>query len=319
MDLVSVIVPVYKVEQYLNKCVESIVNQSYTNLEIILVDDGSPDNCPRMCDEWARKDTRIKVIHKANGGLSDARNAGLKIATGEYIGFVDSDDWISSDMYELLYDQIVNDNADISACGVVCVFADGTQNTLTSTFCGSLNNFEAMRAIVAEDILKQPVWYKLYKRHLIDGLHFPLGKYHEDVFWSYKAISKAKKVSIINTVCYYYRQRLDSIMGSEFSFTHFHSIEAKIERTEYIQMHHPELIDLAKKSLWFSCIYAIQMSLLKLEKEKFDEAINLVNRAKRVCLPIKCRLSNKERMWMFMSRINFVGTCKLRNLFRIGF
>ncbi len=102
MDLISVIVPVYKVEAYLNRCVESIVNQSYSNLEIILVDDGSPDRCPEMCDVWSQKDKRIKVIHKENGGLSDARNAGMAIATGTYIGFVDSDDWIDRDFYEKL-------------------------------------------------------------------------------------------------------------------------------------------------------------------------------------------------------------------------
>ena len=107
MSLISVIVPVYKVEPYLNKCIESIVNQTYKNLEIILVDDGSPDNCPAICDSWAEKDSRIKVIHKENGGLSDARNAGMVHATGEYIAFVDSDDYIDPEMYQSLYGVMV--------------------------------------------------------------------------------------------------------------------------------------------------------------------------------------------------------------------
>ena len=111
---ISVIVPVYKVEKYLDKCVESIVNQTYKNLEIILVDDGSPDNCPAMCDEWAEKDERIRVIHKENGGLADARNAGMDIATGDYIGFVDSDDWIEPNMYEVLLKNALKYDADIS-------------------------------------------------------------------------------------------------------------------------------------------------------------------------------------------------------------
>ena len=97
-DLISIIIPIYKVEKFLDRCVESVVNQTYSNLEIILVDDGSPDNCPYMCDEWAEKDSRIKVIHKLNGGLSDARNEGLKSSTGKYVGFVDSDDWIAPEM-----------------------------------------------------------------------------------------------------------------------------------------------------------------------------------------------------------------------------
>ena len=114
---VSIVVPVYKVEPYLDKCISSIVNQTYTNLEIILVDDGSPDQCPQMCDAWAEKDARIRVIHKENGGLPDARNAGMAVATGEYIAFVDSDDWIAPDLYTHLYRRLTEDHSDISARG----------------------------------------------------------------------------------------------------------------------------------------------------------------------------------------------------------
>ena len=128
--MISVIVPIYNVEKYVNKCVGSIVNQTYTNLEIILVDDGSPDRCPEICDEWAKKDSRIKVIHKKNGGLSDARNAGMKIASGDYIAFVDSDDWIAPEMYERLLMAIKNDNSDIAACAVKMVWEDGSSRTI---------------------------------------------------------------------------------------------------------------------------------------------------------------------------------------------
>ena len=117
-SLISVIVPVYKVENFLDRCVESIVGQTYENLEIILVDDGSPDNCPAMCDEWAEKDSRIRVIHKENGGLCSARNAGMDIAAGDYLGFVDSDDCIEPDMYQLLVENAVSTQADISRCGI---------------------------------------------------------------------------------------------------------------------------------------------------------------------------------------------------------
>ena len=117
--LISVIIPVYKVEKYLDRCLESIVNQTYKNLEIILIDDGSPDNCPAICDEYAQKDSRIKVIHKANGGVSSARNKGIDVATGDYIGFVDSDDWIEPDMYETLIKNAEQYNSDISRCSYV--------------------------------------------------------------------------------------------------------------------------------------------------------------------------------------------------------
>ena len=110
-ELISVIIPIYNVEAYLDECIASVIAQTYSNLEIILVDDGSPDNCPQMCDEWAAKDSRIRVIHKENGGLSDARNAGIDIATGEYIAFVDSDDWIVPEMYEKMLAALKTENA----------------------------------------------------------------------------------------------------------------------------------------------------------------------------------------------------------------
>ena len=123
-SLISVIVPVYKVENFLDRCVESIVGQTYENLEIILVDDGSPDNCPAICDNWAKKDGRIKVIHKENGGLSSARNAGLDVVTGEYFGFIDSDDWIEKDFFEFLITNALKENADISRCGLYLDYED---------------------------------------------------------------------------------------------------------------------------------------------------------------------------------------------------
>lgn len=132
---ISVIVPVYKVENFLDRCVESIVGQTYENLEIILVDDGSPDNCPSMCDKWAEKDRRIKVIHKENGGVSSARNAALDIVSGDYIGFVDSDDWIDPGMYEFLYENSQKYDADISYCGTFYNYEDGTQVAIGDYYC----------------------------------------------------------------------------------------------------------------------------------------------------------------------------------------
>ena len=164
MDLISVIVPVYNVEKYLDKCIQSIVDQTYTNLEIILVDDGSPDNSGAICDEWAEKDNRIKVIHKANGGLSDARNAGLDIATGEYIAFVDSDDYIELDFYDKLYNVIKATNCDISICNLRKVYEN---NNVSVNNCDTFeiteySTTEAMSALI-DDKIRQVVWNKLYK------------------------------------------------------------------------------------------------------------------------------------------------------------
>ncbi|MBO5870952.1 MAG: glycosyltransferase [Clostridia bacterium] len=322
MDLISVIVPIYKVEKYLDECVESIVNQTYTNLEIILVDDGSPDNCPQMCDKWAARDSRIKVIHKQNGGLSDARNAGMAMATGEYIGFVDSDDWISEDMYSLLFKNIKDKSSDISACGISCFYDDNDTDTFIMTPSDEyvLDSSTGIKAIVKEDILKQPVWYKLYKKEIIKDIPFKVGKCHEDVFWSYQAIGNAKCISIIPEPCYYYRQRNDSIMGSNFSMKHFDSIEAKVQRVEYIQTHFPEHTDLAKFSLWFSCIYAMQMALIHLEPKQISMCVHIINKTRKICLPLSEHnfLSFKQRIWLFFSKISLLQTCKIRNRFRIG-
>ena len=187
LQKISVVVPVYKVEAFLNRCIESIIYQSYENLEIILVDDGSPDNCPAMCDTWAERDSRIRVIHKKNGGLSDARNAGMAVASGIYLSFVDSDDWIAPEMYQSLVCFLEKDHSDIAACGVEMVW-DGEEKRAMLTPTGDciLEKEEAMRSIIQETRLKQPVWYKLYRRAVVENILFPVGKYHEDVFWSYR-------------------------------------------------------------------------------------------------------------------------------------
>lgn len=324
-DLISVIVPVYKVEKYLDKCVESIVTQTYRNLEIILVDDGSPDQCPDMCDKWAEKDYRIKVIHKKNGGLSEARNAGMEIATGKFIGFVDSDDWIEPDMYQLLYNYMVENDCDISACGVQMDWEDSVPaRRLTREGCCILNTVEAMQASIQETWLKQPVWYKLYKSKLVKDILFPVGKYHEDVFWSYQAVGRAKKIYIFDQPCYHYLQRDGSIMDDRYSLKRLNSLEAKQERVQYIKSELPELTNIAKTNLWFSCIYAMQMLMYNCTEE-----VNKIGRetVKNVLEKNNVKLRDvsvreigiKQFVWFVMSKVSFVGTCKIRNIFGIGF
>lgn len=320
--MISVIVPVYNVEQYLDRCVESIINQTYKNLEIILVDDGSPDNCPAMCDAWAKKDNRIKVIHKANGGLSDARNAGMAIATGELIGFVDSDDWISPDMYQHLHDLMATDNSDIAACGVEMVWEDGTPScSLTKSGCCVLNQEEAMQAIIEESWLKQPVWYKLYKTKLIQDIPFPVGQYHEDVFWSYQAVGNAQRVSVSDKVCYYYAQRSGSIMGVGYSLKRLDAIEAKRRRQDYLAKNFPQMENLGHIDLAFSCLYHGQLTLKNLigaEREKSLSYLKLISRMCGISKSYKHSLPVKQRVWLSMSRHSFALTCRLRNIFGIG-
>lgn len=314
-EIISVIVPVYKVKPYLNQCVESILAQTYMNLEVILVDDGSPDQCPALCDTWAKKDSRIKVIHKKNGGLSDARNAGMKIATGAYIGFVDSDDWIDPKMYQLLYDEMQKTNSDIAACGVQMVWEDGNIRMLTCNGNVVLDNKQAMEALIEESWLKQPVWYKLYKRSILEGIPFAVGKCHEDVFWSYQPLARAKKVCVIDTPCYFYRQRADSIMGEKFSVKRLDGLEAMEQRIEFLKREYPWLVNKAQEKAYFFAMYLTQ----KLLDEKQKELLLYVKKtARRICPSNIKKSSNTQKIWIRLSKISWSGTCILRNLLKVG-
>ena len=321
--LISIIVPVYKVENYLDRCVQSLVDQTWSNLEIILVDDGSPDNCGAMCDAWAARDNRIKVIHKENGGLSDARNAGMAIASGTYMGFVDSDDYISSDMYQLLYDRMAADGSDIAACGVELVYEDGRPSgRLTSSGSCILNKNEAMEAVLRESWLKQPVWYKLYKTELIRDMLFPAGKYHEDVYWTWQAVARAEKVSVFDTPCYFYVQRSGSIMGEGYSLKRLDALEAELERTAYVEKNYPDLANRAKQSVWFSCIYANQMLKKYCTPEVCAEGEAIIRNV-LARQPIRLRYADRSRkkqfFWLAMAKLSFELTCALRMKLGIGF
>lgn len=238
-DLISVIVPIYKVEKYLSKCVESIIAQTYINLEIILVDDGSPDECGKICDVFASKDSRIKVVHKENGGLSDARNAGIKSAHGEYLLFVDSDDYIAPNMVELLYKSVVENKSDMALCSLLPV--DEFGNIIKDNYSISpikteiLNSEEALCCLYNG----HNSWYyvvacnKLYKKTLFDSIEFPKGKLHEDEYIVHKIFDKCKTISCLSDSLYYYVQRKDSIMGQEMDARHLDMIEACIERVSF--------------------------------------------------------------------------------------
>lgn len=322
MPLISIVVPVYKVEAYLDKCISSVVGQTYKNLEIILVDDGSPDRCAAMCDAWAAKDNRIKVIHKENGGLSDARNAGMTVAVGEYIGFVDSDDYVAPDMYRLLLEKIIADGSDIAACGVEMIFEDGSPSRmLTGPGTHVMTTEEALRAVIEESWIKQPVWYKLYKTAMVSDLPFPVGKYHEDVFWTYQAVGRARQVSVFDKPCYYYIQRTGSIMGEKYSLRRLDSLEAKIARIEYMRRFFPALEIPAKRDLWFSCMYAMQMLMMHCSPETQDEGNAAVQSAFHRH-PIRFKdldWSNpKQCLWLMLAKASVKMTCLLRNRLGIG-
>lgn len=205
-DMISVIVPVYNMEQYLERCINSIWQQTYTNLEIILVDDGSTDASPQMCDAYAAKDQRIKVIHKQNGGLSDARNAGLSIAKGAYIGYVDSDDWIEPDMYERMYQACVEHHAQVAVCRYAQVYKDHVIQGGTGQVT-AFKKEELLRAYIGDSddyVIYNSVWSKLYAREAVEGVQFPKGRNSEDIMYTTKAFCKADRGVYIDKCLYHY-------------------------------------------------------------------------------------------------------------------
>ena len=211
--LVSVIVPIYNVEKYLRKSVDSIINQSYKNLEIILVDDGSPDSCPCICEEYAEKDSRVKVIHKENGGLSDARNAGTDIATGEYISYIDSDDWIDSETIKLTLEKMLEVGAEIGAFNVLVVYEGEQGEPDLSDEFEVMNSEQAIETTMRNTKVRTTAWNKIYKAEILKDLRFPKGRLNEDEFFTFRALDRAEKIVYIHRQCYYYFQRKNSIMG----------------------------------------------------------------------------------------------------------
>lgn len=224
--LLSIIVPVYKVENYLPKCIDSILAQTFTDFELILVEDGSPDNCPVLCDAAAAKDARVRVIHQKNGGLSAARNAGLDAARGAWIGFVDSDDYIAPEMYEALYHAVQSTGADLALCDYAEVDETGApcppmHGSLSE---GELTGQELLKR--ASGLMVQLAWNKLYRRAIFTQLRYPEGKLNEDLFLIPEVCLQIQKAVVVPKVLYYYVQRSGSIMGKNKTLRHYDAAEA---------------------------------------------------------------------------------------------
>lgn len=237
-DLVSIIVPIYNVEEYLDSCINSIVNQTYENIEVVLVDDGSTDKCGAICDKWSKKDSRIKVIHKENGGISDARNKGINIAKGSFYVFVDSDDIVTNDMVETLMFYQQKYSSDI----VQGMFKDfiNEEDVIVDNEkakCTVINGIDAIKNMydIKNGIRSTVVWNKLYKAELFKELRFPKGKIHEDEFTVYKLYYKSSKVILLDKIVYLYRKRPESTMGKGFNLNRFYWLEANEERIKFFE------------------------------------------------------------------------------------
>lgn len=289
--LVSVIVPVYKVENYLDKCVESIVSQSYPSLEILLVDDGSPDRCPELCDRWARRDSRIRVIHKKNEGVAMARNTGLDAASGEYILFVDSDDFLPLDAVEVLVERLLTDGSDMSVGRIAKVYDDGQTDDRNWAFIRDqcMTGEEFLCAMGGREQSLVNAYGKVYTRRALEGIRFPPMSSAEDL-WVFPLIAlQCRTVSMVDQLVYYYYQRSDSIVHTKTDVQNLESVRASLHMVEiYLQMEQRECA-----ARWFGVVIQYIQELkdrqpgVELAESNFSEReirriLKNVNRISRV-------------------------------------
>ena len=240
-DLISIVIPVYKVEKYLEKCIESVLKQTYTNLQIILVDDGSPDNCGKICDEYAKRDSRIDVIHKVNGGLSEARNVGISKAKGRYIGFVDSDDYIKENMYEILLNLIKKYDADVSICNLYDVIDESEYIRNKENGIREYSRLDILKEVLLDKNIQSYAWNKLYKKELFDEVKYPIGKKYEDIGTTFYIFEKCNKIVVTSEPEYYYLKRSDSLVNNVTESTVFDYMELILQRYLYINDNIKEL------------------------------------------------------------------------------
>lgn len=264
---ISIIVPIYNVEKYLKKCIDSILEQTYSNIEVILVDDGSPDNCGKICDEYKKNDNRIIVIHKSNGGLSDARNVGISVATGDYIAFIDSDDYVDNNYISYLYNLLVLNNSDISI--VMPYIVDENyiiKNKTRKEKIYNYNNVEALKIMLYQKKFETSAWGKLFKVDVIKNIEFPKGKIYEDLGTIYKYILNANKITFSTKKSYYYLQRSDSIMRGVYKSNDLDYVSnAKLLFDEMINIGDLDLIK-AAKSRYLSANFSVLLKLKKRDK-----------------------------------------------------
>jgi len=259
MEKISVIVPIYNVEKYLRRCIDSIINQSYENLEIILVNDGSLDNSSAVCEEYKKNDNRIIVIHQENKGVSAARNAGIDLHSGKYISFVDSDDWIDRDMIYSLYHNLIKYDADISVCGMRCFDKDANLISSEQLDTNKIVIFSEPLSAFKEDkdYICDVVWNKLYKSHLFADNRFQVGKIFEDTAIMYLLIEQSKNIVYDLTAKYNYQIRGGSITNS-FSDEFFSHSEVLINRYKYLSDKYPVLEKKYRKSIFRGYLYIVE-------------------------------------------------------------
>lgn len=312
--LISVIVPVYKAEPYLDRCIESIAGQTYDNLEILLVDDGSPDRSGIICDSWAEKDSRIRVIHKENAGSGAARNTALEQMRGELLAFVDSDDYIEPGMYQHLY-ELLEMGADIAECGYVETTEDHAQLGGGNREAVCYTPEEAMRLHIRDTEFRQLIWNKLYRREIAEGIRFPEGTKIDDEYYTYQLLGNAKMLVRSDWIGYAYRQQPNSVMHEGFSIKRVQSLDAKRQRMAYLKQYMPQLESEAKEDLVMSCLFVMQGSLRSLKGEELAGARELIGETMKEAVPLSISPEHGKmrRMLLKLAQKNLGLTARMLN------
>lgn len=304
LPLISVIIPIYNIGQYVNRCVDSVIRQTYKNIEIVLVDDGSTDNSSLICDAYKMKDERITVIHKENGGLSDARNCGIEHMTGDYLTFVDGDDYISVNCIETLYKTLIASEAKISVCKIKYVKENDKIILVSSSKFSNIKMFHKTEAIKNFLIMKDidtSVCGKLYPKQAFKNIRFPYGKLFEDLGTTYKILDLYDEIAYCNSECYFYVSRENSIQTQKFDLKKMDEIYMASEMYDFINKKYPELVLSAKNRVISCCFHVLfgmddtktykeQVQSLKVIIKKFRKAV-LFDKDGRLKARFACFLS----------------------------
>lgn len=306
---ISVIVPVYNVEAYLKRCVDSILAQTFADFELILVDDGSPDNCGKICDAYAEKDNRVYVIHKENGGLSDARNAGLdwifENSDSQWISFIDSDDWVHPKYLELLYEAVTKGNVTISACKEIHVHSESNMLNIENDYEWKLVDPES--AHTTNNMVT--AWGKLFAKELFRNLRFPKGKLHEDLYTTYKIVLPQEKVAVSPQEYYFYYVNPNSLTHVEWNPKRLDELEACEQILDYCIAHNRESFYKRMLDYYISCIVLNHMQAIE-EKKEFNSYYSKLRRKLRKALRLyrkKCSRKIKGHQWMYLYAYPAIG------------
>lgn len=313
--LISVIVPIYNVQPYLNRCIDSLLNQTHKNLDIILVNDGSTDCCGEICDEYVKKDTRVKVIHKKNGGLSSARNAGLKLATGDYIGFVDSDDYIENDMYENLIEACLSNKCQVSS--ILAERVDQHGNIKDSVVLNNNEMFMPVKEYLKDILLhigSVSVCTKLFNKSILEGVLFDESKRNEDLLFMLEIIERISGIQNSNQIGYYYTIREGSISNQGFSKTIIDMVDNSIYTLNFVKEKHPNLSREAYRFLLFQhMVYILMIPRSEMNKRN-NHYINTIKNIRKHYMSniFNPYLKTREKLILAVMVINPSAIKKIR-------